>query len=86
MAGSIDNHGLSDFAGLVHRGDGEWLHGFAGNLGRTNSLHDELVALLHGLTIAWDKAYRNVTYYSDSKNSLHLIKATSVEWPPTPRV
>lgn len=39
---SIGNPSPSGFGGIIRRSNGDWLHGFAGHLGCTNSLHAEL--------------------------------------------
>lgn len=52
-----------------------WLFGFAGHIGVTNSLHAELLGLLHGLEVCWDRGYRKVEVFTDSQVALGLITA-----------
>lgn len=48
-----------------------WFHWYI------SSLHAELWGLYHGLSLAWDKGYRNVTCYSDSQFAISLVKESS---------
>ncbi|GAU21723.1 hypothetical protein TSUD_328480 [Trifolium subterraneum] len=49
---SIGNPGISGYGGLIRNADGAWIHGFFGNLGVTNILHAELMAIYKGLLLA----------------------------------
>jgi hypothetical protein len=49
---SISNLGVSGFGGLIRNSDGVWVHDFAGNIGFSNILHAELLAVYHGLILA----------------------------------
>jgi ribonuclease HI len=42
---SIGNPDISGFGGLIRKVDGGWVHGFSGNVGHTNILHAELMAI-----------------------------------------
>ncbi|PNY07261.1 ribonuclease H [Trifolium pratense] len=46
---SIGNPSISCFRGLIRNADGAWVHGFFGNLGVTNILRAELMAIYKGL-------------------------------------
>lgn len=63
---SQGNPGTSGFGGLLRRGDGSWISGYMGFLGVTGSLHSELVALFHGLELAWRLRLDWLCCYSDS--------------------
>jgi ribonuclease HI len=49
---SIDNHGISGFRGLIWNSVGAWVQGFVGNIGFSNILHAELLAVYYGLVMA----------------------------------
>jgi hypothetical protein len=70
---SIGNPGIFGFGGLLRTADGAWVHGFFGNLGFTNILHAELMAIYKGLLIAWELDIKDLWCYSDSKNTIKLI-------------
>ncbi|GAU35482.1 hypothetical protein TSUD_384370 [Trifolium subterraneum] len=70
---SIGNPGVSGFGGLIRNADGAWVHGFFGNLGVTNILHAELMAIYKGLLLAWDLNVKDLWCYSDSKMAIKLI-------------
>ena len=46
---SLGNPGVSGFGGLIRNDDGAWIRGFARNIGFSNILHAELMAMYHGL-------------------------------------
>ncbi|GAU20525.1 hypothetical protein TSUD_130830 [Trifolium subterraneum] len=67
---SID---ISGFEGLICNADGAWIHGFFGNLGVTNVLHAELMAIYKGLLLAWEPNIKELWCYSDSEMAITLI-------------
>ncbi|MCI15795.1 ribonuclease H protein, partial [Trifolium medium] len=70
---SIGNLGVSGFGGLIRNSDGEWVHGFAGNIGFSNILHAELLAVYHDLVLAWELNIKDLWCYSDSKTVIKLL-------------
>ncbi|MCI41164.1 ribonuclease H protein, partial [Trifolium medium] len=64
---SIGNPGVSNFGGLIWNSDGAWVQGFAGNIGFSNILHAELLAVYHDLALAWELDIKELWCYSDSK-------------------
>jgi hypothetical protein len=70
---SIGNPGISGFRGLIRNSDGAWVHGFAGNIGFSNILHAELLAVYHGITLAWELDINDLWCYSDSKIVIKLL-------------
>jgi len=60
--------------------NGSWIHGFAGNIGFSNILYAELLAMYHGLRFAWELEVTNLVCYSDSKTTINLIFATVNDW------
>ncbi|PNX89622.1 ribonuclease H [Trifolium pratense] len=58
----------------AHGGTDEaWIHCFVGNLGVTNILHAELMAIYKGLHLAWELNIMDFCCYSDSLTALKLI-------------
>lgn len=55
--------GRSGCGGLLRTNEGQWLCGFSGNTGILNNLHAELLGLLSGLMLSWDKCYCTVKCY-----------------------
>lgn len=70
---SLQNPGPSGFGGVLHSGQGEWIVGFHDYLGNTDILHAELMALLRGLQLAWDRDFRDILVYSDSSLAFRLV-------------
>lgn len=77
---SFGNPGRSGFGGVLRTSDGTWLCGFSGFFGISNNLHVELLAIMHGLKLTWEKGHRNVICYSDSLHAINLIQAPLNAW------
>jgi len=77
---SLGNPGVSGFGSLIRNDNGAWIRGFAGNNGFSNILHVELLAMYHGLRIAWELEVTNLVCYSDLKTTINLIFATVNDW------
>ncbi|GAU31243.1 hypothetical protein TSUD_149290 [Trifolium subterraneum] len=77
---SIGNPGISGFGGLIRNSDGAWVHGFVGNIGHSNILHAELLAIYHGLVLAWELDIKDLCCYSDSKTAIKLLSDHVNEW------
>lgn len=60
---SLGNPGVSGFGGLLRNDDGAWYCGFAGNIGFSNILHAELLAVYHGLRLAWEFGMSELVCY-----------------------
>lgn len=71
---SLGNPGRSGFGGLLRRSDGTWIVGFAGSLGFSEILQAELMAILKGLSLAWDLGIRRLVCCSDSKMAIDIIE------------
>ncbi|KAJ1423961.1 Ribonuclease H domain [Sesbania bispinosa] len=70
---SLSNPGASGFGDIFRDYTGQWMHGYFENIGISEILQAELLAILNGLHIAWKLGYRKVICYSDSKTALSLI-------------
>jgi len=70
---SIGNLGILGFRGLIQNGDGAWISGFVGNIGFSNILHTEYLAVYHGLRLAWVLGISNLVCYLDLKSTIKLI-------------
>ncbi|GAU17063.1 hypothetical protein TSUD_105620 [Trifolium subterraneum] len=77
---SIGNPEIYGFGGLIRNSHGAWIRGFAGNIGFSNILHAELLAVYHGLVLAWDMDIKDLICYSDSKTAIKLIGDPINEW------
>ncbi|KAK2444819.1 hypothetical protein QL285_015816 [Trifolium repens] len=77
---SIGNSGISGFGGLIRNADGAWVHCFYENLGVTNILHAELMAIYKGLLLAWERNIKDLWCYSDSRIAIKLITEPVDEW------
>jgi ribonuclease HI len=49
-------------------------------VGISTILHVELLAIYHGLKVAWDQGYRNIICYSDSTLSIQLVEGEVSPW------
>ena len=64
------NPGRTGLGGLVRTEDGNWVVLFSGYIGMSTNLHGELLALWHGLQVAWDMGLHQILCCSDSVVSL----------------
>lgn len=60
--------------------NGDWMLGYYGSAGFSNSLHVELLALYHGLRIAWQYGYKDLICYTDSTLVINLVHRESNVW------
>jgi hypothetical protein len=57
---SIGGPGVSGFGGLIWNSYGVRVHGFASNIRFSNILHAKLLAMYHGLVLAWELNIKEV--------------------------
>ncbi|MCI09046.1 ribonuclease H protein [Trifolium medium] len=62
------------FGRLVRNSDGTFLGGFYGVATQASILYADIMALLHGLELCWDKGFRRVICFSDSLQTVTLVK------------
>jgi len=72
------NPGMAGFGGLIRDFDGQFMRGFHGNIGYSNILHAEILALMHGIQICWDEGLRDIICYTDSMHTIHLVQYADV--------
>lgn len=77
---SLGNPGPAGFGGLFRNADGGWIYGFNGHIGYSDVLKAELLGLLNGLKLAWDRGHRNLRCYTDSLNAKILIQGQSIAY------
>jgi len=77
---SLDNPGVSGFGGLHHNDDVVWYCCFVRNIGFLNILHAELLAVYHGLRMAWEFGMSELLCYLGSKSAIKLIKEPVNGW------
>lgn len=65
---------LATAVGVIRNEVGEWLGGFAANLGATTTHVAELWRVIHALELAWDKGFRRVEVGMDSMLVLGYIE------------
>lgn len=70
---SLGDPDISDFRGFIQNVHGVWVHDFASNIGYSNTLHVELMALYHGLCMAWELGIKDLICYSDFNSAINLI-------------
>ena len=56
--GSRENPGAVDYGGVISGDQGQWIVGFQGSPGIATNLGAELMALCHGLRLAWSRGFR----------------------------
>lgn len=61
------------FGGLLRDAMGTWIHGFYGDIGQTDITKEELLAILNGLKIAWERNLDNVLCVLDSMHALSIF-------------
>ncbi|MCI22617.1 ribonuclease H protein, partial [Trifolium medium] len=62
------------FSGLICNNDETFLGGFYGVATHASILYAEIMTLLHGLELCWDKGFRSVICFSDSLQTVTLVK------------
>ncbi|KAG7567714.1 Ribonuclease H domain [Arabidopsis thaliana x Arabidopsis arenosa] len=72
---SRGNPGLAAAGGAIRNADGEWLGGFAINIGSCSAPLAELWGAYYGLLIAWDKGFRRVELDLDSELVVGFLKS-----------
>jgi len=77
---SLGNPSVSGFGCLLRNDDGAWYSGFSGNIGFSNILHAELLAIYLGLRMDWEFGMSELMCYSDSKIAIKLIKEPVNDW------
>lgn len=77
---SLGNPGPAGFGGLIRHADGGWVCGFSGHIGHSEVLKAELMRIISGLKLAWDRGFRNITCYTDSLVAKLLINEHNIEF------
>ncbi|PNY12901.1 S-adenosylmethionine-dependent methyltransferase [Trifolium pratense] len=62
------------FGGLIRNNDGTFLGGFYGVASQPSILYAEIMAMLHGLELCWEKGFWSVSCFSDSLQTVTLVK------------
>jgi ribonuclease HI len=70
----LDSANTAGYGGLLRNNNGEFLWGFYGVAAIQSVLFAEIMAIFHGLQFCWDSGYRKVICFSDSLQSVHLIR------------
>ena len=79
MDGSAQtNPGMAGFGGLIRDFDGQFIRGFHGNIGYSNILHAEILALMHEIQICLDEGTRHIICYTDFMHNIHLVQHADV--------
>jgi ribonuclease HI len=71
---SLGNPGPSGAGGVVRDESGIWCFGFIAYVGVSEILKAELLALLFGLRLCWERGVRRLVVRSDSQLALQLVK------------
>lgn len=77
---SFGNPCRSGFGDVLRTSNGTWLCGFSSFFGISNNLHVELLGIMHGLKLTWERGHRNVICYSNSLHAINLIQAPLNVW------
>jgi len=48
--------------------------------GILNNLHMELLEIMHGLKVTWERGHQNMICYSDFLHAINLIQAPLIAW------
>ena len=66
----------SGVGGVLRDTNGIWVGGFSCVTSNCDVLHNELYAILHGLSFAWEKGYKEVICESDSLQAIKIVEAS----------
>ncbi|XLR04880.1 hypothetical protein HN51_059755 [Arachis hypogaea] len=78
---SRENPGRAGCGGLLRDQDGNCIAGFVSHIGFASSVAAELVAIRHGLWLAWQFGYRKVECESDCMVALEIIHDDAGDFP-----
>lgn len=56
---------MSGIGGILRDSNGKWLTGFSSCGGITTNMTAELLAILHGLRVAWNSGFKRVICETD---------------------
>nr|KYP37133.1 Putative ribonuclease H protein At1g65750 family [Cajanus cajan] len=70
---ALGSPGPAGYGGLCRDNFGRWLMGFYGDAGVGDNLKAELLAILHGMKLAWRANFRNILCVSDSLLAVNLV-------------
>lgn len=59
---------------MLRNDQGDWIDGFARNLGVASAIKAELLGRLEGLMLAWNTSVRRLIVAMDSKSVIHLLQ------------
>jgi len=76
---SKGNPGLAGAGGLLRGQYGNWIRGFALNLGICSSVKAELLALLHGLKLAKDQGVTKLIVHTDSQVAFRKLNVLTTK-------
>lgn len=71
---SLGNLGRCGFGGIIRDQNGQWCSGFSGFCGFSTNINAELLAIYHGLKLAWQNGFTPLICESDSKSALAFIQ------------
>ena len=72
------NPGMAGIGGLIRYFDGQFMHGFHGNIDYLNILHAKILALMHGIQICWEEGLKDIICYTDSMHIIHLVQHADI--------
>ncbi|KAK8552302.1 hypothetical protein V6N12_040906 [Hibiscus sabdariffa] len=64
--------------GLIRSSAGDWIVGFAKEIGRSDALQAELWAIFEGMSLAWEYGFVRLLIRSDSKQAVELVNSPIV--------
>ena len=70
---SLGNPGRAGAGGVIRNNLGVWCSGFSAHVGITEILKAELLAILFGLRLCWDRGFRRIVVFSDSTLAISLV-------------
>ncbi|KAJ7961985.1 Ribonuclease H [Quillaja saponaria] len=81
--GAAKSQGCLTSCGVLIRGDdGEWLGGFAANLGMGSNVSAELYGIFRGLYLAWDLGFKSIILETDSLTAVELLNSECSQFHP----
>lgn len=69
---------MAEFGGLIINSNGEFVRGFHDNIGYSNILHAEILALMHGMQICWEEDLKDNVCSTYFVHIIHLVKHADI--------
>lgn len=76
--GSVHRNGQCGYGGVIRDQEGRWICGYSGKMNPVPPAIAELMRIITGLTICWNRGFRNIFVHSNCIETINLITRGSI--------